>query len=353
MSDPSFAEKVRRLKDGLSGRQVAERLGLRGRGRRFFCPACQSDGGKTPDLSVSDFGFSCFKCGVKGDLIALVQLVNGADFKAATSWLAGDEWSRPVRRTRSEPDPVTVRPVQVADDAGRIAAYQVFLEGCRPVEGPALDFLTRRGISAEVIDRMGIRFCGREYADLIRSLKDRIDQDVLLAAGLLKPNKAGKVVPSFWHYFAKEAGFLVIPYLRDGWPVYLKVRPPINKVTAEAKGIIRFLNTSAAVPCPFNVDDIAGADRVLICEGESDTLAALSLGYHAVGIPGWSHFRPEWVDLFRGPEVFLVLDADDAGDRGVRDIASKFAAAGLPLPRQVELPKGMDLTDFINAGSNE
>lgn len=47
-------------------KDMAAALGLHGKGKRFFCPACQSGGGKTPDLAVSDKGFKCFKCGTAG-----------------------------------------------------------------------------------------------------------------------------------------------------------------------------------------------------------------------------------------------------------------------------------------------
>jgi hypothetical protein len=56
----------------------------------------------------------------------------------------------------------------------------------------------------------------------VDELHDGFEEAALLAAGLLKLSKAGRLVPSFWHYYAKKAGFLVIPYLEDGRPVYLK-----------------------------------------------------------------------------------------------------------------------------------
>lgn len=79
-------------------------------------------------------------------------------------------------------------------------------------------------------------------------------------------------------------------------------------------------------------------------------MTALTHGYAAVGVPGWSHFKAEWLELFNGKEVFLVLDADTAGASGVREIARKFDKAGLPLPRQVTLPAGQDLNEFFKDG---
>jgi hypothetical protein len=42
-----------------------------------------------------------------------------------------------------------------------------------------------------------------------------------------------------------------------------------------------------------------------------------------------------------------ILDADDAGRKGTRDIASRFIRAGLPAPRQMILDKGKDLNEFF------
>lgn len=70
---------------------------------------------------------------------------------------------------------------------------------------------------------LGLRYCGQEYSDIMKALKERFGEDALRAAGLLKrsSSKADRLVPSFWHYFAQKAGFLVIPYMKDGRPVYL------------------------------------------------------------------------------------------------------------------------------------
>jgi len=249
-------------------------------------------------------------------------------------------------------------PVKTTGPAADPAIYEAFLSSCRPVEGRALEWLTKeKGVTEDIVRGLGIRFCGREYADIMDALKDHFGEDALLVAGLLKTSrsKPDQPVPSFWHYYAKKAGFLVIPYLLDGLPVYLKVRPPVSKTDAERLGLVRFLNTAAAVPCLYNADILnCQPERVLICEGESDTWTALSYGFPAVGAPGARGFKAAWVEAFRGIEdaagrsmVYLVMDADKAGEEGSRIIADLFQKAGLPVPLKMILPPGMDLTDFM------
>ena len=241
--------------------------------------------------------------------------------------------------------------------------YEAFLSACRPVDGRPLEWLMKeKGVTEDIVKGLGIRFCGREYQDITKALVDHFGEDALVAAGLLKRSKAGgRLVPSFWSYYAKKAGFLVIPYLLDGLPVYLKVRPPVSKEDAERLDLIRFMNTAAAVPCLYNVDALnCQPERVLICEGESDTWTALSYGFAAVGSPGAKGFKEAWVEGFRGLQdadgrsrAYLVMDADKAGVEGSRIIADLFQKAGLPVPLQMILPPGMDLTDFMKDGRRE
>ena len=357
--------------------RVAVALGLHGRGSRFFCPSCQAGGGKTPDLAIGDKGFTCHKCGEKGDILKLIEVAAGLDFPSAVRWLEDLTGIPSPVRNRKSTGKTTGRtgivkpgtsceafrpdPVKTTGPAADPAIYEAFLTACRPVEGRALDFLIReKGVKEEVVLSLGLRFCGREYKEIMDTLTERFGEAALLVAGLLKKSKtkAGSLVPSFWHYYAKKAGFLVIPYMLNGRPVYLKARPPVSKEDAERLGLVRFMNTAAAVPCLYNADALKGQpEKVLVCEGESDTWTALSYGFAAVGSPGARGFKEAWVEGFRGLQdgdgrstVYLVLDADKAGGEGALVIADMFLKAGLPVPLKLILPTGMDLTDFVKEG---
>ena len=368
-------EHLDTLKAAADPQRVAVALGLQGRGRRFFCPVCQSQGGKTPDLAIGDKGFTCHKCGEKGDVLKLIEVAAGLDFPSAVRWLEnltgipspGYHKKRTGKTTGrggivqpgSTSQAVRPDPVKTTGPAADPAIYEAFLTACRPVEGRPLEWLTKdKGIAPDVVIALGLRFCGREYQDIMKALTDRFGEDALQAAGLLKRNQKGRLVPSFWHYYAKKAGFLVIPYLLDGRPVYLKARPPVSKAEAERLELVRFLNTAARVPCLYNADALKGhPEKVLICEGESDTWTALSYGFAAVGSPGASGFKSSWVESFWGiideagrSRVYLVMDADKAGEEGEVVIAGLFKTAGLPVPLKLILPPGMDLTDYMKEG---
>ena len=374
-------EHLAALKAAADPGRVAAALGLRGRGRRFFCPACQPDGGKTPDLAVRDKGFICHKCGQKGDLVKLVEVAGKKTFPDAVAWLESLTGIRPAARPRggykgkvrpSRPgaswtaDPGADGGKRAeAGPAGDPAVLDAFLSACRPVEGPALAWLKAKvpDLTDAQVEGLRLRFCGREYLAVMDGLKKTFGEDALVAAGLLKRWKDGRLVPSFWHYFTRKVGFLVIPYLVEGRPVYLKVRPPVSKEDAERLRLVRFLNTAAAVPCLYDVDALTAdpiPDKVLICEGESDTWTALSYGFAAVGSPGARSFKAAWVEAFRPfvdadgrSRVILALDVDKAGTDGSRIIAGLFRKAGLPVPLKLAIPAGKDLSEYMAEGRAE
>jgi len=374
-------DHIAALKVAADPGRVAADLGLRGRGRRFFCPLCQPDGGKTPDLSVTDKGFVCFKCGQKGDLLKLVEVAGKKTFPDAVAWLESLTGIRPpIRRKGGYRDkgkvgivnpraartllshPGGVKRAEAGPGADP-AVLDAFLTACRPVEGPALAWLKAKvpDLTDALVEGLRLRFCGREYLTVTDGLKKTFGEDALVAAGLLKRSKTGRAVPSFWHYFTRKAGFLVIPYLVEGRPVYLKVRPPASKEDAERLRLVRFLNTAAAVPCLYNVDALTAdpiPDKVLICEGESDTWTALSYGFAAVGSPGARSFKAAWVESFRAfvdadgrSRVILALDVDKAGTDGARIIAGLFRKAGLPVPLKLAIPAGKDLSEYMKGGA--
>lgn len=68
---------------------------------------------------------------------------------------------------------------------------------------------------------------------------------------------------------------------------------------------------------------------LLLCEGESDTAAMLSLGFSAIGRPGCTSGTDMAVRyITRGDHTWVVVmaDADDAGRRGARAIALRLCA---------------------------
>lgn len=68
--------------------------------------------------------------------------------------------------------------------------------------------------------------------------------------------------------------------------------------------------------------DLAGDRRLLVCEGTTDTAAALDLGFDAVGRPNCNSRIAMTARAARGrTEIVVVADADDVGERGAMKLA--------------------------------
>jgi len=106
---------------------------------------------------------------------------------------------------------------------------------------------------------------------------------------------------------------------------------------------------------------------VLLCEGESDALAALTaleldqadpdgavrFAREYVGavasMPGTSFPRPRLAEALRkvgAREVLVALDADQAGDRAATEVGRALREAGMH-PRRLRLPEGEDLAGCL------
>jgi hypothetical protein len=153
-----------------------------------------------------------------------------------------------------------------------------------------------------------------------------------------------------------DGGFLYFPYQRPDGTRFVRRRPLDGGVTLQPKG------ESLCLWYP-----VGGfmSKAVLVCEGEADTLAAASMmcddlgdpleqvdgggildGYCPVGLPGTSFAgkAAEALNAAGVRQVVLALDGDEAGRRATNTMLAKLDA---PEVVPVELPEGMDLSDWL------
>ncbi len=142
---------------------------------------------------------------------------------------------------------------------------------------------------------------------------------------------------------------------------------PIRDATGDELGTLRYLpdptrrngrrkmRQPAGVPRQlFPPPELLGddVDQLLLDEGESDTVAAWSSGFTAVGVPGAENWNDEWADRFSGRRwtIYVCGDCDKAGRDFANRAAASLAAAGVDA-RIVELDParddGYDLTELL------
>ena len=162
---------------------------------------------------------------------------------------------------------------------------------------------------------------------IIEWLKARGISDKVISDSKIHWNESSQeiVIP----IFDKEGTFLFNKYRRAPWSdVGPKYRYE-SGATAQLYNAVTLFNPNTK--------------RVLITEGEADSLVARSNGYDAVSTTGGAGtFLADWVPWFKGKEVVIVYDTDDAGIKGSFKVQGMIPHAGI-----VWLPKGKDLTEFF------
>jgi phage/plasmid primase-like uncharacterized protein len=100
----------------------------------------------------------------------------------------------------------------------------------------------------------------------------------------------------------------------------------------------------------------ADSERLVVCEGPTDTAALLDLGFAgAVGRPSCTGGIPllaELVGWRRPREVVIVADGDEPGRRGADNLASVLAVYA-PAVRVIVPPDGIkDARDWLRSGAD-
>ena len=138
-------------------------------------------------------------------------------------------------------------------------------------------------------------------------------------------------------------GMLAIPYLRrsatGAWSVitmrFRRIHPGAGT---------KYLSLPGHSPDLFNTLPLAtGTDRVVLCEGELDTITANLCGLPAVGVPGARSWDPEWAHTLDGvSDVWIFADGDPAGKE-----LSKRIVADVPHAKIINFPPKKDVNDIF------
>jgi hypothetical protein len=189
-----------------------------------------------------------------------------------------------------------------------------------------LTYLKGRGLTAQTIGKYKLGLAGKQ--GIIDNLvAEGYSFKELKAAGLFTDYN-GKDVPLFWNR-------LMIPYYQRGHVVAIRGKS-IGRGTIQAK------NTSIQL---FGTDNLLGHKEVYICEGEMDAMLLDQLGYPACAIPGAGSFQEHWKPWFEAAtRVFVVLDADEAGDKGAFRIKGMLGEKAKIV--ELPIPEGEESTDI-------
>lgn len=107
----------------------------------------------------------------------------------------------------------------------------------------------------------------------------------------------------------------------------------------------------------FNVvATLSDKSSIVICEGEFDAIIMDAVvGIPAVGVPGVAAWKPFYPKLFGGFDMVYVIGDNDVKEDGSNPGAefSKRVAGELINGQIIQLPPGMDITDFYLANGKD
>jgi DNA primase len=329
---------------------VGRRVKLQRRGREYVgLSPFQKE--KTPSFTVvPEKGFfHCFSSGVHGDVFDFLMKVEGLSFPEAVERVAAEVGMAVPAQTPENQE--TARRRRGLIEANE-AACAYFEKALRMPEGrEGLDYLRRRGLDAEVIERFRLGFALGGRGGLKAALaRAGIDEETMLAAGLIRRPEDGR--PDF-EYFRQRVIFPIVDgrgrvvafggrTLGDGQPKYLN--SPETPVFTKRRVLY---GLAQALPA------LRESRAAIVAEGYMDVIALHRAGFaNAVAPLGTALTEEQMSALWRiAPEPLLCFDGDEAGQRA----AGRVAERALPLVqpgygvRFALLPPGEDPDSLLRA----
>jgi Toprim domain/CHC2 zinc finger len=300
------AAKAMRIEDEVARRGIK----LVGRGERVGpCPVC---GGRDRfSINVKKQVWNCRGCAKGGDVVDLVQHLDGVDFKVAVVTLAGDE-RKPVapvkpavHHEKEDDQEKTERALRIWDDASEVNGT------------PAEQYLRRRGLELPDDDH-ALRFyspcpfAGTTYPALIALFRDIITDE-----------------PKAIHRIALGPGGMLI-----------------------AK---RMLGRVAG--CAVKIDADENVELSLsIGEGIETMIAARMRGFRPAWALGSAGAIKQFPVLAGIGALTILVDNDEADRNGRRagpdaaaECSARWTAAGREVRRIVPRRTGHDMADLVEA----
>lgn len=302
---------------------------------------------KTPSFYVSpDRGmYYCFSTSQGGDIFNFIQAMEGVDFKESLKILAekaGVELVPEDPRKKSERD----RYYSALEEA------TVFYSDKLKEEKEALEYLDKRGVSAETVARWRIGFAPGPPNYGWREVKDYLGEkgftnDELLKTGLIKTTSSGKEPFDVFRdrivFPMSEPGGRVVAF--SGRILHSNDKSPKYVNTPETD---LYKKSDLLYGYDKAKTGIRNLDFSLIVEGQFDVVMCHQAGYvNTVAVSGTA-LTMHHVQLLErmSDKVVLALDADRAGIAAMKKAADVMLNRGLDV-KVAEMPLGKDPADMI------
>jgi DNA primase len=309
----SFAERVKQQADIV--RVVGEYVRLKKTGKDFsgLCPFHQE---KTPSFTVSPLKqiFYCFGCGKGGDVFNFVMEIDKSPFPEAVRTVAekcGIAIPRPKERSPEERKENQQRGALVEMHREAQTFFTKQISGT--LEGKAARaYLDDRWLDNKAIDRFGLGYAPSDGDALLRFLKQKYPEKLLVESGLIsRGEQGGRLFDRFRRRItfpiANDSGKIVAfgaRALGDDQPKYLN--SPETPIYSKSNVLYHLDRAKEA---------LRRSDFAVLVEGYMDAIAVARAGIsNVVASCGTSLAEPQIKLLSRFTKRVIVnYDPDNAG----------------------------------------
>ena len=263
------------------------------------CPTGHSSkSGKS--FTINNGYFKCWNCGVSGDVINLVEISKGYDFKDAINYIVDNhaphlkEEASDIDNTKSE---ILDMNQKIQDLLYKIANPDDKQKGKSIIEKIDKE-IRRRKFNLDVKEKYQI---GYSHKDLVNYMISKsYDQGMLQQTGFVSPK---------FNYFTKKR--LTIPIKKNDKIIGWSMRS-LNKEEPKYYNIYNkhYFNQSTWW---WGQDYVERKNYIIICEGVFDAITLQEFGYNAACSLGTAVDKDRLKLLKKYDEILLMFDNDEAG----------------------------------------
>lgn len=316
---------------------VSEHVMLKKSGRNYWglCPFHKE---KTPSFSVNpEKGiFKCFGCGAGGDSLSFLMKVNNFSFWETIVMLA-QKFGIELPQAGVSSEKTEFRN-QILDLNKKSAEYYKKMLVESQEASQAREYLAKRGINNEIIEKFNLGFAPNTFDSLIKNLTAGGNQkemnEILLKAGLTSEKSSGS------GYIDRFRNRIIIPiqnekgeYIAFGARAILDSQQPKYLNSPDTP----VFNKSRSLFAIHQAKDaIKEQDSVILMEGYFDVIIAHVYGLNNVVATLGTALTEQHVKIIArysdSRKIYLAFDSDEAGiaatNRGAETIKSAFAGLG-------------------------
>ena len=318
------------------------------------CPFHGNGNERTPSFAINDReGFyHCFGCGESGDMFTFVEKMDHVGFNEAVEILAKKAGvqletisGKAERRDKDEID-------SLYELNQRIAGTFHYLLLNSPEAETARDYLAKRGVSKDMIERFELGYAPSDPSWLERFLRKKgYSDEILRKSGLFSPNSypypmfACRLMFPVRSWQGRYIGFSGRDLTgRDNVPKYKNTSDtPIYSKRHNLFGIYEALDTLKK-----------GDKPALIVEGNFDVISMHQAGITSAVASLGTAFTAEQVKLLSRyvQRIDLMFDSDEAGQKSTDKAIALIHQAGLECFVH-RLSGGKDASEILEKGGPE